>query len=125
VELHKEYQEHGGVNLTRSQLTEKLCSNFGDDLLVIPSPGYANIVAFQSQASNVLKMVKHEEDDIENSICVIAKHVVKECKAISLDTSKYRLNIDDQLDQTSVSLTVQNLLASISTKLDNTPPALY
>lgn len=124
VELHQEYQDHGGVDLTRSQLTEELCSNFSGDLLIISSPGYANVVAFQSQASIVLKMVKHEEDGIENSIRHIAKRVVKECKAIPLDTSKYRLNIDEQLAQESISPTVQNLLASISSKLDNTPPAL-
>ena len=69
-------------------------------------------------------MVKQEEDCIENSIRHIAKHVVQECKAIPLDTSKYRLDIDERLAQESVSPTVQNLLASLSTKLDNTPPAL-
>ena len=35
-----------------------------------------------------------------------------------------RLNIDAQLAQEPMSCTVQNLLASISTKLENTPPAL-
>ena len=35
-----------------------------------------------------------------------------------------RLNIDAQIAQESVSCTVQNLLALISTKLENTPPAL-
>ena len=124
VELHQEYQDHGGVDLTRSQLLENLCSNFCGDLLIISSPGYANVVAFQCQASVILKMVKQEEDGIENSIRHIAKQVIKECSAIQLDTSKYRLNIDEQLAQESVSSTVQNLLASISTKLDNTPPAL-
>ncbi len=124
VELHQEYQDHGGVDLTRSQLTEKLCSNFSGDLLALSSPGYANVVAFQSQASMVLKMVKQEEDCIENSIPHVAKHVVKECKAIPLDTSKYRLNIDEQLAQESVSPTVQNLLDSLSSKRDNAPPAL-
>ncbi len=81
-------------------------------------------MAFQSQASIVLKMVKQEEDCIENSIRHIAKHVAKECKAIPLDTSKYRLNIDEHLAQESVSPTVQNLWVSLSSKLDNTPPSL-
>ena len=61
---------------------------------------------------------------IENSIRHIAMQVKIECNAIPLDATKYRLNIDAQLAQESVPCTVQNILASLSTKLENTPPAL-
>ena len=47
VELCKEYQDHDGTDLTRSQLVEKLCVHFDGDLLLISSPDYANVVAFQ------------------------------------------------------------------------------
>lgn len=124
IDLHQDYRDHGGVDLTRSQLLKKLCSHFGGDLLIISSPGYANLVAFQHQASQILKMVEHEEDDIENSIRLIAKQVKKECNAIPLDSTNYHLNIDEELAEESVSSTIQDLLASISTKLNNTPPAL-
>ena len=103
---------------------EKLCVHFDGDLLLISSPGYANVVAFQCRAAVTLKMFKDNEDDLENNIRHVAKQIKKECKDIPLDTTKYRLNIDEQLVQESVSCTVQNLLASISTKLDSTPPAL-
>ena len=124
VELQQEYQDHGGVDLTRSQLAENLCNHFEGDLLMIFAPGYANVVSFRCHASTILKMVRDDEDVIENSIRHIAKQVEKECNAIPLDAIKYRLNIDAQLAQESVSCTVQNLLVLISTKLENTPPAL-
>ena len=124
VELCKEYQDHDGTDLTRSQLVEKLCVHFDGDLLLISSPGYANVVAFQCHAAVTLKMFKDNEDDLENNIRHVAKQIKKECKDIPLDTTTYRLNIDEQLVQESVSCTVQNLLASVSTKLDSTPPAL-
>ena len=69
-------------------------------------------------------MYTDQEDDLENSIRHVAKQAQKECKDIPLDTTKCRLNIDEQLAHESVSGTVQNLLASISTKLDSTPPAM-
>ena len=120
VELQQEYQDHGGVDLTRSQLAENLCNHFEGDLLMISAPVYANVVSFRCHASTILKMVRYDEDVIENSIRHIAKQVKKEYSAIPLDATKYRLNIDAQLAQESVSCTVQNILASISTKLENT-----
>lgn len=124
VELHKEYKDYGGEDLTRSELLEKLCSHFDEELLVISSPGYAHVVAFQCQASLILKLVQHEEDGLENSIRHITKQVRKECSSISLDSTSYRLNIDKEQAQESVSATFQNFLASLSTKLDNTLPAI-
>ena len=46
VELFQEYQAHGGFNLTRSHLVDNLCRHFDWELLILSSPGYANIVAF-------------------------------------------------------------------------------
>ena len=58
VELCQEYHDHGGIDLTRSQLVEILCSHFDGDLLLISSPSYANVVAFQCHATVPLKMYK-------------------------------------------------------------------
>ena len=46
VELFQKYQAHGGFNLTRSHLVDNLCRHFDWELLILSSPGYANIVAF-------------------------------------------------------------------------------
>ena len=86
VELCQEYYDHGGIDL--------ICSHFDGDLLLISSPGYANVVACQCHAAVSLKMYKDQEEDLENNIRHVAKQVRKECKDIPLDTTKYRLNID-------------------------------
>jgi len=46
VEIFQEDQTHGGVKLTQSHLVDNLCSHFDGELLILSSPGYANIVAF-------------------------------------------------------------------------------
>ena len=38
--------------------------------------------------SLLLKMVREDDDDIDNSIRKIAKQVIKECKSTPLDTTK-------------------------------------
>ena len=48
VELQQEYQDHGGVDLTRSQLADNLCNHFEGDLLMISATGYANVVSSMS-----------------------------------------------------------------------------
>ena len=125
VELFEEYQAHGGSNLTRAKLVDSLCTYFEGKLVVLSSPGYAKILVFQSHASMMLKMVKQDDDDdIDLSIRKIAKQVIKECAAIPLDRTKYRLDINTQLADEAVSSTMQSLLTAISSKLQNTPPAL-
>ena len=68
---------------------------------------------FGCQASLLLKMVREDEDDIDNSIRKTAKQVTKG-KSIPLDTTRYRLNIDVQLVDEAISAAIQNLLASLS-----------
>ena len=77
VELQQEYQDHGGVDLTRSQLAENLYVITLKDLLMISASGYANVVYFRCHASTILKTVRDDEDVIENSIRHIAKQVKK------------------------------------------------
>ena len=87
VQLIQEYTDHHGCALTGSHLVDKLVfvlgNQFGEDLFVLSSPGYANILAFKDKAAAVvLKMVKDdEEDDIVGSISKVAK----ECKTITCD----------------------------------------
>ncbi|KAI4803777.1 hypothetical protein KUCAC02_025425 [Chaenocephalus aceratus] len=125
IELFHEYQEHGGNSLNRRELVDNLCCHFAGELLVLSSPGYANIVAFHNEAALLLKIVKQDDvDDIDNSIGKVAKQVIKDCKVIGLDKAKYRLDIDKVQAEEAVSSTLLTLLASISPKLHNTLPAL-
>ena len=70
IELLDEYQVRGGITLNRSQLVNTLCSYYDGELLVLSSPGYANIVPFHWQAAKLLKIVKDDsdDDDVETSI---------------------------------------------------------
>lgn len=72
VELFETYSEFGGVELSRRTLTCKLQEVFSDELLVLSSPGIANVIAFRSCASKTLRLVNDEEDDTE---AVISKLV--------------------------------------------------
>ena len=96
VEVFNEYQDNHGCALTRYRLVEELRRYFGDDLVVLTTPGYASLIAFHSNAALMLKMVKDDDeiDDIQRSISILAKHVVKECKSIKCDKSKYHVHID-------------------------------
>jgi hypothetical protein len=121
----KVYQDYGGVTLKHSQLIDCLHNHFAGELLVLSSPGYANIVAFRNQAAALLKIVKDDDDsDIDSSIGKVAKQVIKDCKAITLDKTKYRVNTDTVIADESSSSTLQTVLAAISPKLCNSLPAL-
>ena len=86
VELFEEYQSHGSDELTCSQLLAKLCKYFDGDSLILSSQGYAGVTVFKNQVSALLKITKLEDDDdINTSIQKVAKQVVKDCAAISLD----------------------------------------
>ena len=97
------FQEYTGCALTRSYVVHKLVfvlgNQFGEELLVLSSPGYANIIACKNKADAVvLKMVKDdEEDDIVGSISKVAKLIVKECKTITCDKSTYNMHIDKHI----------------------------
>ena len=90
VELQQEYQDHGGVDLTRSQLAENLCNHFEEDLFMISAPGYANVVSFRCHASTILKMVRGDEDVMENSI----RHIAKQVKKNAVPSHMMRPRID-------------------------------
>ena len=110
--------------MSRQRLIAKLSSHFADELLVLSSPGFANIIAFQNSGTVGLKVVKDDEDDLESSVGKVAKRILKECKEITHDKSQYRRYIDTNLATDSVSVTLQDLLSSVSKKLDNSLPAI-
>ncbi|PIK51924.1 hypothetical protein BSL78_11179 [Apostichopus japonicus] len=126
VELFKEYQDSHGCALTRVRLIKELRKYFGNELVVLSTPGYASLIAFHKNAALMLKMVKDDEenDDIESNVSVLAKHVVKECKSLSYDKSKYQVHINKDVAAEYASSTVMRLLAALSSKLDTTLPAL-
>lgn len=68
VEVHGYYVKSGSIVFSRHSLVANLAKEFGEDLLVLSSPGLANILMFPKQASDVLKLCKVENDNSQDII---------------------------------------------------------
>ena len=122
VEVFSTYTGNDGSLLSRGSLVQRLNKFFADELIVLSSPGLANILLFRSTASNVLRVVDFEEDD--KSPEVVAKQIVRECKELCIDKKVYNTRIDKDLAKEETSSTLLTLLSNVSEKLDNNLPAL-
>ena len=117
LEIFNEYQSHAGELMSRDFVIQKLKKHFGGDLIILSSPGYANIIAFKCQTALQLKTVKEDDNaDMSGHIIKVAKEVIKECKGIHLDRSSYKLNLDVPTAQESVSEVLMTLLEAMSPK---------
>ena len=74
----------------------------------------------------MLKMVKDDDksNHIDESISIISKQVVQECKSVNRDKSSFQVHIDADMAAEHASDTWLKLLAALSKKLDRTIPAL-
>ena len=122
VEVFSTYTGNDGSLLSRGSLVQRLNEFFAGELIVLSSPGLANILLFRSTASNVLRVVDFEEDD--KSPEVVAKQIVRECKELCIDKNVYNTRIDKDLAKEETSSTLLTLLSNVSEKLDNNLPAL-
>ena len=122
VEVFSTYTGNDGSLLSRGSLVQRLNKFFAGELIVLSSPGLANILLFRSTASNVLRVVDFEEDD--KSPEVVAKQIVRECKELCIDKKVYNTRIDKDLAKEETSSTLLTLLSNVSEKLDNNLPAL-
>ena len=68
VEAHGYYVESGGIVFSRQALVVKLAKEVGEDLLILSSPGLANIFVFRKQAADVLKLCEVENDNSKDMI---------------------------------------------------------
>ena len=126
IDLHDMYTKNGGTELNRKGLVKKVQSKFLDEIVVLTSPGYANIIAFSNSAGSVLRVMKDdsEDADLENCIQKVSKQIIKDCKNITYDKTMYSVHIDRNSAADSSSATFQVLLKNISPALDKTLPAL-
>lgn len=124
VELYQMYQQNGGTELSRKHLIKAVSEKCGSDLVVLSSPGVANIVIFKSTARQVLKFVDSEEDDIENAISVVSKTITTEILSLPKESTNYRSTINIDIASEQVSNTLMKLLCSVSEKLNNSLPAM-
>ena len=121
VELHEKYMKMNGCISSRRTLIEKVKEKFSDKLLVLSSPGIADIIIFMKAASKMLKIEDREDIDIETK--GIAKKIVSEIFELQLDADTYD-TCNDVLSAKSVaSPTLAKVLSEISkNELPETSP---
>ena len=124
VELFALYTDLNGNKLSRRTLIRQLQQTFGSDLLVLSSTGIADIIAFRSCASQTLRLVNDDEDDMESIAVKACKQIIQDVKNIDMDKGHYNISINRDMIKESVRDFLLMLLAKVSPKLDNTLPAL-
>ena len=92
IEVEKIYQTHGGFRLTRQGLIEQLTKDFATELIILSSPGLANMLVFRKHASSIMKIA--EIDDQPADVSKTAKSIRKEISNIFLNTEEYEQRID-------------------------------
>ena len=125
IDIYTLYIDNGGTVLSRRKLIAALSDYFGEDLLVLSSPGIATIITFQSMAAKFLRVVPDaDDDDIENALNKVKKQILHDMKDPKPDKNFYDIRLNQENASRHVSATVLDLLARISSELDNTLPAL-
>lgn len=127
VELQQEYEESGGTAITqRKILIQKLKEYFKDAIIVLSSPGLANIVAFSSETTILFHLLKQEDDndEINAATSKVAEEILKETSALKKKRKAYTVNIDADISRESVSETLLGLLEKVSHKFSNSLTAL-
>ena len=122
--LHEAYTEFGGDRLTRRLIVPNPSERFRDELVVLKSPGLADIVSLRSIAAKCMRLVQVENVDIDvtiNKPCKVIRHDVK---LITLDKYCYDTRVNRQKCRESVNDTLVKLLGKLSPSLDRPPPAL-
>ena len=117
TELHSCYQTYEGEALSRQQLVTELQTHFGKDILVLSSPGIANIVIFRTHASSLLHVI--EEDDDDFNFNKLGKTIQKEILTIPKQKEIFNKRIDFQMAVDDTSPTLMTVLKCISPKFEN------
>ena len=118
------YVEFDGVILQRKRLVNTIKTFFDDGLVVLHSPGIANVLMFKHNAANLITLVNvNEDDDLDLAVNTVSKHIINEVKCIDIDKDKYNTRINSEHISSCVSDTLTNLLSNISQKLDRSNPA--
>ena len=98
VALSQLYFDYGGTRLSRRNVTVALCEYFGDDLIVLSSPGVANILVFREACKlNIVDALEEKVDGAQ-----LAHEIRNETRKI--DTSLYDLTLDNDTLMDGVSL---------------------
>ena len=117
IELYSWYKAEGGKTVSRRELMIKIKEYYGEKVLVLTSPGIANIIMFTAHASSFLNVVKDDDEDID--LENLAKVVRKEINALPKQRAVYKKRIKLQTAINDVSPTIMDMLKAISPKFDS------
>ena len=105
--------------LTKGQVVDQLVDYFGDNILVLSSPGVSSIVIFKNKAHTLLKLVPSDDDiSLDMSIKNVGKQIAREVKVLKSDKGHYNIRNCKETAAESACDTILVLLAKISPKLD-------
>ena len=124
VVLHEAYKEFGGDRLTHCLIVPNPSERFRDELVVLKSPGLADIVSLRSIAAKSMRLVQDENDDIDVTINKLCKVIRHEVKLITLYKDCYDTRAKRQKCRETVNDTLVKRLGKLSPNLDRPPPAL-
>ena len=112
MEVYNYYTECGGLVLSRQGMVAKLANEFGKDLVILSSPGLANILVFRTHAAGIVKLC---QDDNENSqdVSKVAKCIREEIKDISIVKGRYAKRISKSSASKHISDSLKALLREI------------
>ena len=112
IELHNDYRALGGKIDTRWRFTEKIKKYFGDKIIVMSSPGIADIVLFKDEASNIFKIEKSDDQEVDTR--KVAQKIIAEISEMEVDKDSYKTRISTDSVIHEVSPTLTRLLSDIS-----------
>ena len=114
--------EKGGCHLPRHDLVKEVIAAFDGEVILLSSPGLANILIIRNKASGILRPAETTEDD--KALESVAKRIRKDCKDLKRDKNVYNTMPDHDSSIAESSDTVLMLLGCVSPKLNVTLPAL-
>ena len=124
VELFNMYKCLGGLLVHKKHVVKSILDYFGENVLIMSSPGFANVILFRVEAKTIMKLVDDNDDDIDSAVEKVAKYITEEVKSAERKHTHYNTTINIDLAREGISDTFMKLLASISKSLENTFPAL-
>ena len=60
LDLYDEYVKLGGASLSRKALVHRLLTEYKNEVILLSSPGIANILVFKAKANSILRIQKLE-----------------------------------------------------------------
>jgi len=104
--------------MCRKILFRKLSEYHGENVLMLSSPGFLNVIGFRSELAQSLHLVKNTDDDLKYCVDKVASAVTNEGLAVKIKRSMYHINIDKELVRKYVGDTNYVVLSTISSTFD-------